>query len=173
MASVAEQLRLAREAQGMSINAAAEVTKIRGDHLRALEEGNYDAFVAPVYIRGFVRSYARLLHLDEPTVLAALDSELSLTEKFKEPPPLSNEPRGLLDILMLQMSRVNWSIVLPVLLAGIILLAGAWAYQAWRRHKTNDPLANLRPALYHPKADLKDLYLPVPTNPPPPARPSN
>jgi cytoskeletal protein RodZ len=142
------------------------VTKIRTDHLRALEEGNYDVFVAPVYIRGFVRSYARLLRLDEKTIMTDLDQELSLTEKFKEPPPLTNEPRGLLDAAMLQLSRVNWSIVLPVLLAGVLLLLAVWAYQAWWRYKNTDPLANLGPALYHPKPELKELYLPVPTNPP-------
>lgn len=167
MASVAEQLRAAREAQGMTLHAAAEVTKIRTDHLRALEEGNYDVFVAPVYIRGFVRSYARLLRLDEKAVMAVLDGELSQTEKFKEPPPLTNEPRGLLDAIMLELSRVNWSIVLPVLLAGVLLLLGVWAYQAYWRYKNTDPLANLGPAVYQPKPELKELYLPIPTNPPP------
>jgi hypothetical protein len=65
---------------------------------------------------------------------------------------------------MLQLSRVSWSIVLPVLAVIIILVVSALAYQAWRRHKNTDPLANLKPALYQPKSELKDLYLPVPTN---------
>lgn len=166
MATVAEQLRAAREARGMTIHEVAEVTKIRTDHLRALEQGDYDVFVAPVYIRGFVRSYARVLRLDEPAIMEILDAELSQTDKFKEPPPLSNEPRGLLDFAMLQLSRVHWGIVLPVIVAGMVLVTSAWAYQAWRRHKTADPLANLGAAKYQPKRELRDLYLPVPTNPP-------
>ena len=58
MASVAEQLRAAREAKNLTVSQVAETTKIRGDHIRALEEGNYNVFVAPVYSRGFIRTYA-------------------------------------------------------------------------------------------------------------------
>ena len=64
MATVAQHLRVAREAQKLSITQIAEVTKIRTDHIRALEDGNYDIFAAPVYIRGFVRTYATFLKLD-------------------------------------------------------------------------------------------------------------
>ena len=75
MATVAEQLRTAREAKNLTVHQIADVTKIRTDHLRALEEGNFDIFVAPVYIKGFVRSYAMLLKLNVPQVMADLDGE--------------------------------------------------------------------------------------------------
>ena len=110
MATVAEQLRAAREAQKLTVHQIADITKIRTDHLRALEEGNFDIFVAPVYIRGFVRTYAGLLKLDVPQVMTALEGELSRTEKFAEPPRFSNEPKGILDWVMLQLSRVNWRV---------------------------------------------------------------
>src|SRR5712664_3601126 len=64
MSTVAEQLHLAREAKSLTVHQVAEVTKIRSDHIRALEEGNFDVFSAPVYIRGFIRTYATLLKLD-------------------------------------------------------------------------------------------------------------
>jgi len=70
MSTVAEQLRQAREAQNLNVQQVAQVTKIRTDHLVALEEGNYNVFSAPVYIRGFVRTYAALLKLDVPQVMA-------------------------------------------------------------------------------------------------------
>ena len=38
MSTVAEQLRQGREARGLTVEQVAEVTKIRTDHLRALEE---------------------------------------------------------------------------------------------------------------------------------------
>src|SRR6185295_4947625 len=117
MATVAEQLRTAREAQQLTLHQIAETTKIRTDHLRALEEGNFDIFVAPVYIRGFVRTYAGLLKLEVPQVMAALEGELSKTEKFSEPPRFSAPPRGVLDFVMLQLSRVNWRVASLVLAA--------------------------------------------------------
>src|SRR5262245_55202873 len=118
---VSDQLRAARESQNLSIQAVAETTKIRSDHIRALDEANYDIFSAPVYIRGFVRTYATILKLDVPQVMGALDSELRQTEKFSEPPPLSGEPRGFVDFLMLQLSKLDWrkSLVgVSVLVAG-------------------------------------------------------
>ena len=99
MSTVAEQLLLARESKSLSIYQVAEVTKIRTDHIRALEEGNFDVFSAPVYIRGFVRTYATLLKLDVSQIMATLDSELGRTEKFHEPPPLSDHSRGAVDFL--------------------------------------------------------------------------
>src|ERR1039458_7187148 len=108
MSMVAEQLRQAREARNLTIQQVVEITKIRTDHLLALEEGNFDVFSAPVYIRGFVRTYSTLLKLDVPQMMAALEAELAETTKFSEPPSLADRPRGVLDFLMLQLSKVDW-----------------------------------------------------------------
>ncbi|MDB6124653.1 MAG: transcriptional regulator, family, partial [Pedosphaera sp.] len=106
MPTVAEQLHLAREGQKLSVNQVAEVTKIRTDHIRALEEGNFNVFSAPVYIRGFVRTYAVLLKLNVAEVMSALESELGKTDKFREPPPLTDQQKGALDFVTLQLSKV-------------------------------------------------------------------
>src|SRR5438445_9620176 len=108
MSTVAEQLHQAREAKHLTVEQVAEITKIRTDHIRALEEGNFDIFSAPVYIRGFVRTYATLVKLDVPQTMALLDGELGKTEKFREPPPLTDQPRTALDFIMLQLSKVDW-----------------------------------------------------------------
>src|SRR5215831_1592399 len=102
MSTVAEQLHQAREAQRLTVEQVAEITKMRTDHLRALEEGNYDVFSAPVYIKGFVRTYSTLLKLDVAQVMTVLDAELGQTKRFAEPPPLSDHPRGVVDYVMLQ-----------------------------------------------------------------------
>jgi len=85
MASVAEQLRVAREKRKLTVYDVAAATKIRTDHVRALEDGNYRVFAAAVYIKGFVRSYSNLLKLDTPRVMADLAAELSATKEFSEP----------------------------------------------------------------------------------------
>jgi cytoskeletal protein RodZ len=162
MSTVAQQLRQAREAQHLTVHQVAEVTKIRTDHLRALEEGNFDVFSAPVYIRGFVRSCATLLKLDVPQIMAALEAELKGTEKFSEPPPLSHQPRTPLDFLMFQLSKVNWNKGLVVLCAvmGIAIVATVFVI---RRHaKTSDPLADLKPAVYQPAQSNSGETLPLP-----------
>src|SRR3954467_1179225 len=120
MPTVAEQLRQAREERGWTVHQLADTTKIRTDHIRALEEGDYNVFAAPVYIQGFVRTCATLLKLEVPKVMADLDGELSATKKFRQHPPLTENSRGIVDWLMLQLSKINWRVGLPVAILGII-----------------------------------------------------
>lgn len=167
MPTVAEQLRNAREAKSLTVYQIAEITKIKTDHVRALEEGNYDAFTAPVYIRGFVRTCAKVLKLDVEGIMTELDQELSQTEKFHEPPPLSNQPRGLLDVIMLQLSKVNWRMAVPSLGVALALLLIILGYRAWRGHQAKDPLSRLGPGLYEaPKGKQSGETLPLPPVPP-------
>ncbi len=164
MATVAEQLRHAREEQKLDIHQIAEITKIKTDHIRALESGNYDVFIAPVYIRGFVRTYARWLKLDEAHIMADLDTELGQSEKFSEPPPLTGPHRGALDFVMLQLSKLNWRIAL----AGAGVLALLWFGSAWLRHRRSeatDPLKHLGPGLYQSKSNQGGEVLPLPSSP--------
>jgi len=165
MPTVAEQLRTAREARKLTVYEVAETTKIRTDHIRALEDGNFDMFVAPVYIRGFVRTYATLLKLDVPQVMSTLESELALTEKFCEPPPLSKPPRGVLDFLMLLLSRVDWRKAGLALSAVVVVGLVVGVYSLWRHFHTRDPLANLPPAVYQSNVSDAGEVLPL-TNAP-------
>ena len=116
MASVGEQLRTAREKQGLSIAQIADRTKMRSDHVRALEEGNFDVFAAPVYVRGFVRSYANLLRLDSARVLRELEAELSHSTRLQESTLLVKPTPTAVDVLMLQLSKVRWGITVVVVL---------------------------------------------------------
>ncbi len=165
MSAVADQLRHAREAKHLTIQQVVEIMKIRADHLRALEEGNFQVFSAPVYIRGFVRGYSTLLKLDVPQVMAALDSELAQTTKFAEPPPLAKRPRGVIDVVMLQLSQVDWRRALIVLGVVIVLLGLVWASAAWRHH---NPLKGMKPAVYQTPPSSSGDTLPLPTPSPAP-----
>ena len=164
MSTVSEQFRQAREAQHLTVQQVADLTKMRGDHVRAFEEGNFTVFSAPVYIRGFARTYAKLLKLDVPPVIAALDQELKGTEKFSEPPPLSNEPRGVVDFLMLQLSRLNKNSVQLLIGAVVCLVVILVAVYVVRHAKTSDPLTGLKPGIYQPAPSNSGdtLALPAP-----------
>ena len=164
MPTVAEQLRCAREEQKLDIYQVAEITKIKTDHIRALESGNYDTFSAPVYIRGFVRAYARVLKMDESQVVADLEAELGQTQKFRELPPLTKKPRGPLDFLMLKLSRLNWRIATALLVGVVVLIIGVAGFRSLRNRNEADPLKNLGPGLYHSRTDQSGELLPLPTN---------
>jgi cytoskeletal protein RodZ len=164
MATVSEQLRLAREQQRLDIYQVAEVTKIKTDHIRALESGTFDVFPAPVYIRGFVRTYAGMLKLDVRQVLSELEAELGQSEKFREPPPLTNAPRSPLDFLMLQLSRLNWRIAFGVGAIILFLILAAAVIRS-RSARTSDPLKDLGPGIHQPKPGKSGETLPVPATP--------
>jgi cytoskeletal protein RodZ len=159
MSTVAEQLHQAREARRLTVQQVAEITKIRTDHLRALEEGNFDVFSAPVYIRGFVRTYSTLLKLDVAQVMAALETELGQTKKFAEPPSLSDHPRGVIDMVMLQLSKVNWQRAMVVLGAAVAVAGIVLAYWALHHARTSEP--HLPPGIYQPTS-APTLPLPAP-----------
>jgi cytoskeletal protein RodZ len=160
---VGEQLREARQAQNLSIQQVADITKIRGDHIRALEEGDYEVFSAPVYIRGFVRAYSGLVKLDPVKVIAELEKELGQRPKFSELPGLSQPPRTFLDVVMLQMSRLGLrkGAVIAALL--IAVLVTVMLVSAWKRRAHGDPLARLQPGIYQPTQALPGETLPIPT----------
>lgn len=160
MPTVAEQLRTAREARKLTIEQVADLTKIRTDHVRALESGQFNAFSATIYIRGSVKNYAKLLKLDEASLLADLDAELKGTEKFSEPPPLVETKKTIIDTMMLQLAKLNWRLGFTggvIVVTVVVTCLGLWAL---RHHRTKDPAKNLPPAVYQPANSGDTLPLP-------------
>jgi cytoskeletal protein RodZ len=161
MSTVAEQLRQGREAQKLTIQQVAETTKIRTDYLSALEEGKYDSFPAAVYVRGFVRTYSTLLRLDVPRVMAALDAELGQDKRFAESIP-SSQRRGILDFVMLQLSKLDLRKGLIIAGGALVLVVTFCCFLVWRHYRSTDPLKNLPPGLYQSTQSLSGETLPLP-----------
>lgn len=69
---ISEILKAKREALRLSIPHIVEQTKIKSSYLEAMEKGDFSIFENPVYIRNFVRSYARFLKIPESQILPLL-----------------------------------------------------------------------------------------------------
>lgn len=65
MDSIGEFFKQVRETKGLTVDEVASKTRIRTDFVKALEDGNFAKLPDQVFARGFVRSYARSLGLDE------------------------------------------------------------------------------------------------------------
>jgi cytoskeleton protein RodZ len=65
-------LRDARRRRRVSIDRAAEQTRIRPDYLMRMESDEFD-FLAPAYVRGFLRTYSRFLRVNEEPLVAEFD----------------------------------------------------------------------------------------------------
>ena len=74
--AIGKKLEEARNRKGISLREASESTKIRGDYLSSFESGQFDINLPEVYLRGFVRLYARFLDLDQDAILTDLELEL-------------------------------------------------------------------------------------------------
>jgi DnaJ-class molecular chaperone len=53
----------------ITLEEIAEATKVRIEMLRIIEEDNRELFLPMVYMTGFLKSYARYLHLDEDVIV--------------------------------------------------------------------------------------------------------
>jgi cytoskeletal protein RodZ len=89
MPALGERFRAAREARGLSLSDVSEQIRIRSVYLAAIEEENWGSIGAPVYIRGFLRTYARFLGLDPEEVVAFFNGAPQ--------PSINAKPAGLIE----------------------------------------------------------------------------
>lgn len=100
---IGEALRAARERVGVTLADAAAETRIRETNLAALEDERFDHLGGEVYVKGFLRSYARFLGIDpEPLVEVYRQEHASsppleeLTQEPVEAPPRGRRPVAVL-----------------------------------------------------------------------------
>lgn len=79
-------LRRQRENRGLSLESAAEATKIGKNYLAALENDRYADLPSPAYLKGFLRTYAAYLGLD-PEQLIGMATAVSTGGAVETPPP--------------------------------------------------------------------------------------
>ncbi len=87
MAGEGEKLRAARQAKGWSLTDVEEKTKIQIRYLQALEEENYGILPGAAYIKGFLRTYANYLGLNQEEILADYKASVKV-----EPEPVVETP---------------------------------------------------------------------------------
>lgn len=98
MQSLSALLKNRREDLNFSLETVSDQTKIRIEYLKNLEEGKYEDFPSEVYLKGFLKTYARFLNLDNALVQALYRREQSVREKKRPIESISKqfkEPRAL------------------------------------------------------------------------------
>ena len=73
--SVADWVRSQRESLGLSQEAVAEQLFLTTTFIRYLDAGEFDRFPKQAFVRGYLRSYARVIGLDGDAVVRQFDSE--------------------------------------------------------------------------------------------------
>ncbi len=125
-ASAGALLRAAREAAGMSIDAVAQQLKLAPRQVKALEDGDFTLLPGRTFVRGFMRNYARLVHLDPEAVLGALPSTAAPT---LDSPPLHSTAQTMGELPTAEAPRHGWTRwAIPLTLVAIIGATAAWEW---------------------------------------------
>lgn len=113
----------AREAAGMSLEEAARQLKFAPRQLQALEAGELESLPGGTFVRGMLRSYARLLRLDAEPLLAQIGARVAppdaerLAQRFRQPVPFSDGARR---------SNLAYVALSLTLLAVVVAVALEW-----------------------------------------------
>ncbi len=121
---IGRALRAARLRRGKSLEEASRETRVRLEYLDALERERFHALGPEVYVRGFLRSYARYLGLKHDKVIAAY--ERAFGGGRPGPAPVERAP-GVTPteaLVLTEKRRPNWFLAS---LVGLIALAAAAA----------------------------------------------
>jgi len=97
-----ERFRAAREERGLTLSEVGEQLRIRSVYLAAIEEETWKAIGAPVYIRGFLRTYARFLGLDPEEAVAEFNTATGATPSGSasaSPEPPAKTQRSLAPLI--------------------------------------------------------------------------
>lgn len=122
-AACGAMLRKAREAAGLSIDAIAQQLKLAPRQVQALEDGQFELLPGRTFVRGFLRNYARALHLDPEKVLA------SLPEPAKGETPLPPTSGNMGEIRVETTQGRNWTRwAIPLALIALVALAAVYEY---------------------------------------------
>lgn len=103
--SAGTQLRALREERGWTVEQVANQLNLASRQIQALEDDNYAALPGMVIVRGFIRSYSKVLRVDPAPILAAIKDDTAapsvlpperspLSASFSETRLLSVNQRG-------------------------------------------------------------------------------
>lgn len=92
---VGQQLQKAREKAGLSAGDVAAAQHLRPSVIQAIESGDYSQIDNELFLKGYVRAYARQVRLDADAIIADLDHEL---EPIRQQREQEREANPLVDI---------------------------------------------------------------------------
>ncbi|WP_174865063.1 cytoskeleton protein RodZ [Pectobacterium polaris] len=128
-----ERLREARERLGLTQQTIAERLCLKITTVRDIEDGTTPADLAPTFLRGYIRSYAKLVHLPE-------DELLPIVDKQAIPKTISVSPMQSFSLKKSRKKRDGWLMTITWLVVLVVLgLTGAWW---WQNHQAQQAEIN-------------------------------
>jgi cytoskeleton protein RodZ len=137
IAGPGERLKQARLAAGMALERVAGQLHLLSHQVEALERDDYSGFAARVFVRGYLRNYARLLALPVDDILGMFDAaypdpdSAAQLKRIGSHKPQVSSRHGLVQL-------VSWALLLGI----VALFFVWWAGYLELDHKQPPPVAN-------------------------------
>ena len=145
--SVGKYLQQERERKGLSLEAVSRATRISPRNLEAIESDDFISLPAPIFIRGFLKTYASFIGLESYKVIALYETQTGIIGLAT---PKGSQPEK-------RVSRRIWLLAIPLL---IVLIGGGIYWFVFFQQAPPSPVVTSSP----PPAPV----LETPKSPPPP-----
>jgi len=148
--SVGQLLREGRERAGLSVEEVVGKIKLASRQIEALEADDFQSLPETAFVRGFVRSYAKLLEIDAQPLLDALPGAKAV--QVKEDPLHVEAPFPTAKT----MRRQSVNLLIAAFLV-VLVIAG---FALWQ-DSTPEPVAQVQPAQDAADEALVEMSLPL------------
>ncbi len=152
-----EQLKSAREQQGLTLADVAARTKIRADFLEALEQGDVTRLPERTFARGYLQRYARELNLEPSALLTDFDRLIPMSPEMAQ--AVRRAPRAR------RGPQLPAGLIATVLSGVVVVGALAWGGYAYYRSSTSQNGQAATEPTRVPLASSRQVRLSVRTQP--------
>ncbi len=153
--SVGKYLQQERERKGLSLEAVSQATRISSRSLEAIESDDFVSLPAPIFIRGFLKTYASFIGLEPYKVIALYETQTGI---IGLPAPKGLQPEK-------KIPRRFLLLAIPIL----IVLIGGGVYWLLSPHKA-PPSPSVATPPPSPAPVLETAKPPLPPPEPPPVK---
>ena len=122
MPTLGEELKRLREEKGLTIRDVSDATHIGGRFLQSIESDNYSILPGGIFNRGFVRSYARFVGMDEEQALVMYGQQLE-SQGGEAPRTLAPSMEGIDEEVSSPWGSIALIVIILILLSAGILAA--------------------------------------------------
>ncbi|WES67089.1 cytoskeleton protein RodZ [Superficieibacter sp. HKU1] len=162
------RLRNAREQLGLSQQAVAERLCLKVSTVRDIEEDKAPADLASTFLRGYIRSYARLVHIPEEELLPMMEKQAPV--RAAKVAPMQTFALG-----KQRKKRSGWMMgfITWIIFFVVLSFTGLWW---WQNHKAQQEEINTMEAQSSAElnaSDTHDQSVPLDTGTPPDSEQSN
>jgi cytoskeleton protein RodZ len=115
-----ERLQAARIEQGLTLDDVPTRMHLSAKILEAIEDNNFEEITAPIFVKGYLRAYARIVSLDEDDMI---DQYIDFYSE--EDPPISSISNITSELSVTDL-RIKWTTYILLLIIGVSLAAWWW-----------------------------------------------